>query len=687
MQLRWELADGHRAQETLFHESIFEREPGRGEFRGMEFLHVRARRIINELKGEPFLPFRYTINAYRGCSHACSYCCSGDTLVLLADGRTKAIAGLQPGDRIYGTERRGPYRRYVPTTVLAHWSTMKPAYRVALDDGTELITSGDHRFLSDRGWKHVTGAEQGEARRPHLTTNNTLLGPGRFVESPKHTEEYQRGYLCGIIRGDGTVSAADDHLGDAWGAHHYCRLGLVDLEPLQRAREFLLGAGVETGSFVFQEAVGARNRIEAIRCQSRATVSAIRALLHWPSPPSDDWCKGFLAGIFDAEGSHTHLGILRITNSNAVTSEQVASCLRRFGFRFQLEVRSRPDEMVNIRLRGGLPEHLRFFLTADPATIRKRTFDGYAVKNGPPRRVVAVEPVGIDLPMYDITTGTGDFIANGVISHNCFARPTHTYLNLDADRDFERRIVVKVNAVERLRAELDPRRWAGDHIAMGTNTDPYQRCEGKYRLTQGIIEVLTEAANPFSILTKSTLVLRDLDRLVEAARRTEVRVNLSIGTLDDDVWKATEPGTPHPRRRLKAVEALNAAGIPCGVLMAPILPGLSDRPEQLREVAAACVDAGAVSVSTVLLHLRPGVKEVFLDRLGDTHPHLVSDYQRQYRNRSYLSKAEQGRVATIVHEEVVAAGGLPVMPRRARSLGGNRPPTDPHPGAEQLRLL
>ena len=128
----------------------------------------------------------------------------------------------------------------------------------------------------------------------------------------------------------------------------------------------------------------------------------------------------------------------------------------------------------------------------------------------------------------------------------CFARPTHAYLGLDADRDFERRIVVKVNAVSHLRSELDPRRWAGELIAMGTNTDPYQRAEGKYRLTRGIVEVLTESANPFSILTKSTLVLRDLDLLAEAARRTAVRVNLSIGTLDEEVWRATEPGTPHP---------------------------------------------------------------------------------------------------------------------------------------------
>src|SRR3954447_12442587 len=182
----------------------------------------------------------------------------------------------------------------------------------------------------------------------------------------------------------------------------------------------------------------------------------------------------------------------------------------------------------------------------------------------------------------------------------CFARPTHAYLDLNIGEDFDRKIVVKVNAAERLRAELVPARWAGEHIAMGTNTDPYQRAEGRYRLTRSIIEVLGEAANPFSILTKSALVLRDLDVLVAARERADVRVNLSIGTLDTDVWRATEPGTPHPKRRIEAVAALNEADIPCGVLVAPVIPGMSDRPEQLEAVAEACVDAGAVSVSPML---------------------------------------------------------------------------------------
>ena len=189
--------------------------------------------------------------------------------------------------------------------------------------------------------------------------------------------------------------------------------------------------------------------------------------------------------------------------------------------------------------------------------------------------------------MYDITTGTGDFIADGVVSHNCFARPTHEYLGLNLGEDFDRKIVVKINAVERVRAELAEPTWTGEPIAMGTNTDPYQRCEAKYRITRGVLEALTKRANPFSILTKSPLVMRDFDLLAEAASRADVQVNFSIGTLDERVWRATEPGTPHPRRRVDAMRQLAEAGIRTGALVAPVVPGMSDHPDQLAEVAAA----------------------------------------------------------------------------------------------------
>jgi len=256
----------------------------------------------------------------------------------------------------------------------------------------------------------------------------------------------------------------------------------------------------------------------------------------------------------------------------------------------------------------------------------------------------------------------------------CFARPTHEYLGLDAGEDFERRIVVKVNAVERLRVELRSAKWSGEHIAMGTNTDPYQHAEGKYHLTQGIVRTLAEFKNPFSILTKSTLVLRDLRLLEEAAARTSVRCNVSIGTLDRDVWKLTEPGTPPPDRRVEVVRRLNAAGIDCGVLVAPILPGLSDSDEQIREVVDACLGAGAVSVAAVGLHLRPGVREHFMDWLEREQPELVPVYLKRFSRGSYQPKAEQARLGELVSQLTEGHPGRYVdgYDTRALSEGGDR---------------
>jgi DNA repair photolyase len=405
---------------------------GTGRMSDLEFLHVNAKRILNHVPSNSRAPANWTINVYRGCSHACSYCLAGDTPVLMADGRTKPIADIRAGDKVCGTIRSGSYRRYVPTDVVDHWSTVQAAWRITLEDGTELIASGDHRFLTGRGWKYVSPASR-PAQRPSLT-------------------------------------------GD--------------------------------------------------------------------------------------------------------------------------------DELV-------------------------------AVKSDVNLRVLSVGALDAELPMYDITTGTGDFIANGVVSHNCFARPTHEYLGFNIGTDFDRKIVVKINAVEKLRAELADPRWHGETVAMGTNTDPYQRAEAKYRLTRGVLEVLAEHDNPFSILTKSPLVTRDLDVIARAADRAEVSVNFSIGTLDERVWRLTEPGAPHPRRRLDALAAFAQAGVRTGALVAPVLPGLSDSADQLREVVGAIADAGGRLLGIGALHLRAGLREHFLTWLADIDPQLHADYLRRYGDRAY----------------------------------------------------
>ncbi|HEX6682490.1 MAG TPA: Rv2578c family radical SAM protein [Candidatus Limnocylindrales bacterium] len=443
-------------------------------FAGITFYEVRAKSIINHVKGGR-LPFEYTINPYRGCSHACTYCLLGDTPILMADGGERQLASLSIGDEIIGTVQHGRTHREVITKVLAKWPTLKSAYRVVLADGRRIVASGDHRFLTTRGWRHVANVMFGTQKRPYLTVGNLLVGRN-------------------------------------------------------------------------QEAV----------------------------------------------------------------------------------------------------------------------------------EVTAIEPLGRDLPMWDITTGTGDFIANGVISHNCFARHTHTYLDLDAGHDFDSKIVVKVNAVELLRRELSAPRWEGHSIAMGTNVDVYQRAEGRYRLMPGIIEALHDKANPFSILTKSTLILRDLPLIRAASERARVSIAFSIGFTDERLWRLVESGTPSPSRRMDAVRQFTEAGMRVGVMMAPILPGLSDTEEEIDTTVRGLVEAGAASVTPLVLHLRPGAREWFMQWMHRERRDLIPLYERIYRDRAYAS-ADFQRLITARVRRACRRYGLDPREEPARLQPVNEEPHDTQP--------
>jgi DNA repair photolyase len=484
---------------------------------GVNFHEVRARSALNHVPGGRY-GFSYTINQYRGCTHACVYCLAGETPILMADGTTRPLREIRVGDAVYGTVRRGSYRRYEITRVQAHWTTRKAAYRIVLEDGTELIASGDHRFLTNRGWKYVVGAEQGPLQRPHLTLNSKLMGVGALGPAVEESAEYRRGYLCGMIR----------------------------------------------------------------------------------------------------------LG------------------------------------------------------------------------------VVAIEPLGRRIQMYDVTTGTGDFIANGVVSHNCFARRTHTYLDFDAGRDFEREIVVKVNVPELLRAELARPSWKRELVALGTNTDPYQWVESRYRMMPEILEALEAAATPVSVLTKSPLVMRDVEIFARIARRgLPVSVNLSVPTLDEDAWRATEPHTPSPSARLDAVAELRRRGIDSGVLIAPLMPGINDHPDQVRPIVERAKKAGATFLGGVALHLRDEVKDVFFAWLEAKRPDLLPHYEALYRSSSYMQPAQRKQTtravrgwgrnrlrSSLADRSPSPAGDRTAGPAKGDPPAGSRTgppaPSAPHPRQDQL---
>lgn len=449
------------------------------EFAGITFHEVTAKSALSKVPAISRMPFRWTVNPYRGCSHACSYCLAPGTPVLLADGTQRPIGELRVGDEILGTAPHGAYRRYVRTRVLDRWTTRRRAYRVTLADGTRLVASGDHRFLTERGWRHVVGG----GHRAHLALGDVLVGPGAAA--------------------------------------------LADGRPALEGLDVTGGEGLR--------------------------VESLEAL-------------------------------------------------------------------------GG---------------------------------------TGEETELVDITTGTRDFVAAGVVSHNCFARPTHQYLDLDVGEDFDREVVVKVNVDEVLRAELARRSWAREPVALGTNTDPYQRAEGRYRLMPGIIDALAGSGTPLSILTKGTLLRRDLPLLVDAASRVEVGLGVSLALLDPALQASVEPGTPSPRARLDLIRAIREAGLPCGVMVAPVLPWLTDSTRALTDLLDAVKDAGATGVTVLPLHLKPGTREWYMGWLAREHPQLVPGYERVYARGTYASKAYRSWLWDRVR---------PMLEARGFAVSGHRGP-------------
>jgi DNA repair photolyase len=649
------------------------------------FYEVRAKSILNRVPEASRMPFRWTINPFRGCTHACTYCLGPETQILLADGRTKPIADLVCGEQIYGTQTEGRYRRLRVTTVHDKWSSIKRAFILELADGTKILTSGDHRFLTRRGWKHVLGDDHGVHRRPHLTQGSKLMGTGGFTDQPIVDRSYRRGYLCGMLRGDAYIGTYSRLRADgSAGVSRRLRLALTDQEGLDRSREYLADLGVTTSERLFASASGNRRAVYSIHAHGAEKLGLVDELIRWPLLPDTSWMKGFLAGAFDAEGGCSS-GIWRLSNTDALFVEWVRASLSRFGFDYALERRASQDDLQVVRMRGGLEEQLRFFLMTDPAISRKRNVDGKALKNAAALEVVSVQATGTVERLYDITTGTGDFIAEGVVSHNCFARPTHTYLDLDAGRDFEREIVVKVNAPERLKVELGRPSWKGEHIALGTNTDPYQWVEGRYKLMRGIWQAMIDARNPGSVLTKSPLLLRDLDLMLELNRRADFSAALSVPTIDEQAWRATEPHTPNPRARLEAVAKLTAAGIRTGVLVAPLMPGINDDPEQVREILRLCSEAGAAYVTGIALHLRSGVRQVFMEWLREERPELVDRYRELYRRGAYAPAGERRRLAALLERSQGPVAGEWERGRELESPLRTSPPANvPASGQERL---
>jgi DNA repair photolyase len=262
----------------------------------------------------------------------------------------------------------------------------------------------------------------------------------------------------------------------------------------------------------------------------------------------------------------------------------------------------------------------------------------------------------------------------------CFARRTHSYLELDTGTDFDTQIVVKINVVDLLRRELGRPSWRREPVALGTNTDPYQRAEGRYRLMPGIARALADSGTPFSILTKGTTLRRDLPLLTELAGVVPIGTGISLAMLDEDLHGTLETGTPTPRARLALVRAIADAGLPCQVLVAPVLPLLTDSDEQLDELLSRIAAAGATSATVFALHLRPGAREWFWAYLQRERPELVGPYRELYGQGSYVLRSYASdlarRAAPLLRRHGLAGAQVlrpPEVPSTTATAATNRP--------------
>lgn len=546
----------------------------------------------------------YTLNPYAGCSVGCAYCLEGDTLITMADGTTRSIKDVLIGETIVGVRRQDPgsgawSRRYTQATVLNKIETIKEAFEIVLENNNRVICSGDHRWLTDRGWKYTTGKMQGADRRPYLTINNFIQGIGRADQTPPETEEYKKGYLAGIIRGDGFL-ARYDYSGkykrynrkqvQTNDVQHHFRLALSDFEALKRTKEYLSEFGVQTTDFEFSNHSG-HKPMRAIRNHSRTAFEVITALV--ADGHSAEWLRGWLAGIFDAEGSFSK--VVRISNTDEQILKITLAACDALGLSTVRE--DRIGAASSIRVRGGLGAVTRFFQIAAPAISRKCDFGETTLRRA--TRIVEIRPLGKVLPMFDITTSTENFIANGLVSHNCYV-PHMRHKQLEA-RKWGTYVDVKEGAVELLDRQL-ARLRKPTTIFMSTATDPYQPVEERYQITRRMLEVFERhPQHALFILTKQALVERDVDLLVRLSR---VAVGMSIAVMDDRLARLIEPWAPLTSERLAIIERLSKRRIPTYILWAPVIVPMPMSEAFIRSSVEAIARTGAAALSFDTLNYR-----------------------------------------------------------------------------------
>ncbi len=639
-----------------------------------------SRSVLAE-NDSPDVGFRFSLNPYRGCEHGCVYCLEPDTAVLHADMRWRPIGTVQVGDVIAGFDEHpepGQTRKLQLAVVEAVRWSRRPSQRL-ITERSDVVTTAEHLWLRASGsrWTRTDRLAGGRyLRRLPVVADEAMDG------------DYRVGYLTGLSLGDGTFRYQPGWRSNRHGfLHSYWRIALADGEPLERVVEYLGCFAVQAETRPFDGGPSSRKPMRKVEIRSLPKLAVVHGIIT-ADRDTRSYRRGFLAGFFDAEG---HNGdSLRISQKDLTVLERVRAYAASLGFEFVLE--PRPGRASTVRLVGTLADRMRFFAVCRPAIARK-VHGLFGKEMNCEREVIrAVEP-GAVTDVVDIQTSTRTFFAAGLATHNCYARPTHEYLGFSAGLDFERRIMVKDDAPALLRASLSSPRWQPQVVALSGNTDCYQPVERRLALTRRCLEVFAEFRNPVGVVTKSALVVRDADLLAELAAHDAAHVCCSVTTLDADLARRMEPRAAQPGKRLEAIAALTAAGVPVAVLIGPVIPGLNDA--DIPRILAAAKAAGARSAAWVLLRLPRPVDALFmrwldehfperrsrvLHRLQDTRAGRMSDVAFGRRKRG------QGEYAAQIAALFAAAArkhGLhhPLPPLNAAAF--RRPPA----AGDQLRLL
>lgn len=515
-----------------------------------------------------------------GCQHDCSYCLSMDTQILMYDGSIKTIGDIEIGDEIYGiVEGDGnTYKKFTKSIVTNKNIVAKEAYKIKLSNGNTLICSADHQWLTDRGWKYTTGEMTGENRRPYITENNQLMGFATLFDVPffEETDDYKKGYLRGVILGDANLKEynyPERPYRHTDNQYHF-RLALKDEAITDRVFDYLVWLGVEPDWFEFpmiDRSTKEHYTVMAIRTSSKENFDEINDLID--AKKTREFRRGFLAGLYDAEGSSDIL-IRRVYNTDDKLIKEYTDALTAFDFEytFDKEAKTKNSVCKTVRLVGGLSESIRFNnivkcvkcnREGEIANIALKTFKANDLK------IVSIKKLKDTQPLVDITTTTRNFVANGVISHNCYAKSLLDFRKLWNPKD---PAITNIEQAKRKIAKLPAGMPA---IRLGGMTDPFQPLELEQRVTYEIIKALNEKRQPYLIVTKGDIIGRD--EYLDILDPELAHIQVTITCFDDDLYKKLDyEKAPLPSRRIWAVERLYERGFDVQVRLSPFIPEFVD---------------------------------------------------------------------------------------------------------------